>query len=271
MCWCKWNFSSVSVPTLKRLTFCWEARDENPESVSIDTPNLVYLEFTDTISDVYPKLNFDSLVEARICLRMSEDQIGKAQFLEEASFSDLQIHYAEGNEENEMVGNAIDFIVGICNVQILYLYADTLEVLTYCCEAVPVFNNLRELTIESNPKIGWDSLPGLLKNAPNLEILVFQGLVHKATDRCGDMCLCETYEEEEEDEDDEIPSCLLSSRVKVIKILKFGDYYGNMGKQSEQIKYFLETMPNLEQMILSYNAPTDEHVTEFSRQLERMV
>lgn len=105
---------------------------------------------------------------------------------------------------------------------------------------------------------------------------MFQGLIHKATDRCGDMCLCETYEEEEEEEDEEeeeeeIPSCLLSSPVKVIKIFKFGDFYGNMGKHSEQIKYFLETMPNLERMILCYNAPTDEHVTEFSRQLERIV
>lgn len=118
----------MSVTTLKRLTFCWEERGENPKSVSIDTPNLVYLKFTDTIADKYPKVNFDSLVEAHIDLRMSVDQMGLTHFKEEASFEDLQKHYSEGYGENDLVGNATDFIIGICNVKILYLSADTLQV-----------------------------------------------------------------------------------------------------------------------------------------------
>lgn len=94
---------------------------------------------------------------------------------------------------------------------------------------------------------------------------MFQGLVHKAMDGCGDMCLCKPGEEG-------VPSCLSSSPVKVLKILeigKNGDFYDDI--EIGQIKYFLETMPNLEQMILYYNTPFDEDVIEVSSQLERLV
>lgn len=135
ICWFIWDFASVSVTTLKRLTFCWDGeRDENPKSVSIDTPNLIYLKFTDIIADKYPKVNFDSLVEAHIDLRMSDEQMGLTHFKEEASFEDLQIHDSEGHGENDLVGNATDFIMGICNVKILYLSADTLQV---CISLLP--------------------------------------------------------------------------------------------------------------------------------------
>ncbi|ESQ44168.1 hypothetical protein EUTSA_v10005904mg [Eutrema salsugineum] len=280
--WFSLGFTSVSVTTLKRLTYSWELRDYNPESVSFDTPNLVYLEFTDTISEVYPKVNFESLVEARIYLRMSVDQAAATQFLQEASFSELQIYYSEGNQENKMVGNATDFIMGLRNVKILYLSADTLEVLTYCCEVIPLFNNLTQLTIESKPEVGWQSLPGLLKNSPNLETLVLQGLVHKVTDKCGEVCVCNGEEE------DAITTCLSSSPVKVLKIMKFGEIYDGkiekhlrhrllnnktqrkIEKQIEQVEYFLELMPNLEQVILYYGTSFEEYVTEVSTQLQRL-
>ncbi|CAH8256561.1 unnamed protein product [Arabidopsis lyrata] len=256
--WCLWEFVSVSSTTLKRLTFCGELmQDENPISVSFDTPNLVYLMFTDVIADEYSKVNFDSLVEAHINLQMSEDQ------MEEARFS---------NSEGNLVANATDFIVGICNVKILYLAAYTLEVLTYCCEAIPLFNNLTHLTIESNPEVAWDSLPGLLKNSPNLETLVFKGLVHQVTDKCGDMCLCKPWEEEEdeEEEEEEVPTCLPLCPVKVLKILDFGEIYDDeIEKKIDQVKHFLETMPYVEQLILHYNTPIDEDVIEVYQQLQR--
>ncbi|KFK41209.1 hypothetical protein AALP_AA2G099500 [Arabis alpina] len=135
-------------------------------------------------------------------------------------------------------------------------------VLTKCCDATPLFNNLTHLTIESNRKVGWESLPSLLKNSPNLETLVLHGLVHKATNRCGDVCLCRPYKEEEE-----IPTCLSSSPVKVLKIMKFGV---EIEKQIEQVKHFLETMPNLEQLILYYDTSFEEYVIEVSSQLQRL-
>lgn len=53
------------------------------------------------------------------------------------------------------------------------------QTINFSCEAIPVFNNLTHLTIESNPEVGWDSLPDLLKNCPNLETLVFQVNISK--------------------------------------------------------------------------------------------
>lgn len=52
--------------------------------------------------------------------------------------------------------------------------SELFQVLAFCCEATPVFNNLIQLTVESDEENGWDSLPGLLKNCPNLETLVFK-------------------------------------------------------------------------------------------------
>lgn len=72
---------SVSSRSLKRLTFRFEEQfDENHESVSFDTPNLVYLEYSDVIADKYPKVNLGSLVEASLDLRMTHEQIHKAKF-----------------------------------------------------------------------------------------------------------------------------------------------------------------------------------------------
>lgn len=62
----------------------------------------------------YPKVNFSSLVEAHIGLRLTEDQSGDANFSEDGHFSE-----GDDDEEKGMVGNATDFLMGICNVQIL--------------------------------------------------------------------------------------------------------------------------------------------------------
>ncbi|ESQ44165.1 hypothetical protein EUTSA_v10006442mg, partial [Eutrema salsugineum] len=251
--WEDWKFCSVLVKTLKRLTFFSEDTYENPKSVSFDTPNLEYLEYSDSTADKYPKVNFSSLVEAHIGIRLTEDQSGDANFSEDSYFS-------EGDEEKEMVGNATEFLMGICNVKILYLSAKALEVLTYCCKAMPVFNNLIQLTIESNSEIGWDSLPGLLKNCPSLETLVLKGLVHKLNKGCGDMCCCKRPKH---------PSCLSSSPVKVVKILMCEDYDEDM-MEMEQMKHFLKKMPCLEQLMVYYNTSYDPSVLELSKKLQKI-
>ncbi|KAF3494102.1 hypothetical protein DY000_02056613 [Brassica cretica] len=185
---------SVFHNTLKRLVVSRSRTfDENHESVSFSTPNLVYLEMTP-----------DQTVEAKY----SND---------------------DGSPPEEMVGNATNFLMGICNVKILYLSDGTLEVLTYCCKPIPEFNNLIHLTIKTDPDVAWESLPALLKNCPKLETLVFEGLHHKFAN-CWeeDRCLCNLWEED-------IPTCLSSSPVKVLKILKFGEIFGDEDIE-EQIK-----------------------------------
>ncbi|VVB06235.1 unnamed protein product [Arabis nemorensis] len=49
-----------------------------------------------------------------------------------------------------MVGNATDLIMGIRNVKTLYLSDNTLEVLAFCCEPMPVFDNLIQLTVKND-------------------------------------------------------------------------------------------------------------------------
>ncbi|XP_023639093.1 putative F-box protein At1g58310 [Capsella rubella] len=201
-------------------------------------------------------LNFNSLTGASLNLRMAHDQINKAKF----SDDDL-IKPDEG-----MVGNATDLIIGISNVKTLYLSDNTLEVLSFCCEPMPTFNNLIRLTIKTDRDVGWESLTALLKNSPNLKTLIFDGLLHRFGDKCKstDECLCSPWEEED------IPTCLSSSPVKVLKILKFGDIYEDedMDQMMEQVVYFLETMPNLKKLIIHYETSIDEDVEEVLTQFQ---
>ncbi|KAG2252300.1 hypothetical protein Bca52824_082436 [Brassica carinata] len=77
-------------------------------------------------------------------------------------------------------------------------------------------------------------------------------------------CLCKPWEEED------VPTCLSSSPVKVLEILKFGDICEDedMDKMMEQVEYFLETMPNLEQLIIHYETSIDEDVEEVLSQFQ---
>ncbi|CAA7016703.1 unnamed protein product [Microthlaspi erraticum] len=258
--WEYWKACSVNVKTLKRLTFSCEDEndDENPKSVSFNTPNLKYLEYSDTIAKKYPKVNFGSLVEAHISLRMTEDQIADATISDDGYFSEGD---DDDSEEKEMVGDATAFLMGLCNVRILYLSATTLEVLTYCCEPTPVFNNLNQLTVESNSETGWDSLPALLINCPNLETLIFEGLVHKDNGGCGNMCCCKRPKQS---------SCLLFSPVKVLKIVMDVNYDVEETMEVKQVKHFLKTMPCLEQLIVYYKTSYDPSVFELSKKLQKV-
>ena len=106
---------------------------------------------------------------------------------------------------------------------------------------MPVFHKLLTLSFESDKEKGWQVVPLLLNNSPNLETLVikvggtsfvlihrhthnsfdcccymnfaFQGLVHRVTDRCGDACVCVARKNKEEE-----VCCLSTCQVKVLKV-----------------------------------------------------
>ncbi|XP_019101693.1 PREDICTED: putative F-box/LRR-repeat protein At3g59230 isoform X2 [Camelina sativa] len=187
-------------------------------------------------------VSFDSLTGASLNLRMTHDQINRAKFSD-----DDFIKPDEG-----MVGNATDLIIGISNVKTLYLSDNTLEVM-------PVFNSLIHLTVETHNNVGWESLPTLLKKCPNLETLVFDGFHHKYTIKCGDVdgCLCKFS--------GEVPTCLSSSPVKALKVLRFGET--GIENQIELIKHFLETMPRLEKLTVHYDTSIDDDLIKVSSQL----
>lgn len=116
LAWISWDSCYVASKILKRLTLCCADYDESPKSVSFDTPNVVYLEYSDNIAHWYPKAKFDSLVKASIDIRMTNYQ------------KENMRHVSDDDEETEMVGNATMFLMGICNVKTLFLSYDTLEV-----------------------------------------------------------------------------------------------------------------------------------------------
>jgi len=67
-------------------------------------------------------------------------------------------------------------------------------------------------------------------------------------------------------------SCLSSSPVKCLKILKFGETNDDddMEIEMEQIKNFLEKMPNLEQLIIYYESSIDNDLVRVSSQLQEV-
>ncbi|KAL9812819.1 putative F-box/LRR-repeat protein [Arabidopsis thaliana] len=261
---------SVSIPTLKRLNF-FRSEDFYEGEFHL------YEDYDEeNINEGYKQVSFDSLVEANLRLRKTPDQ-----------------------DETDKV-NVTKLLMGIHNVKILYLSDDTLEVLSCCRERIPVFDNLLELTIKTTPYVGWKSLPPLLKSCPSLETLVFEGLHHKYTKRCGDKdgCLCK-YENHwgTKKKKKNVRTCLSSSLVKVLKILKFGETFedenedgldvdhddyddedavscdevgGVVEEQIEHVKHFLKTMPVLKQVILYYNTPKDEDVMKVFKKLEKL-
>ncbi|KAG7548846.1 F-box domain [Arabidopsis suecica] len=251
---------TVSAPTLKILKFSRfenfiKVKDFKPILLlSFDFPKLVYLEYLDTIADMYQQVSFDSLVEAKLGLCKNPKQIK--------------------DDKN----NVTKLFMGICNVKILHLTEDALRVLACCRETMPVFENLIQLTISTGLHVGWKSLPPLLQNSPNLQTLVFEGLHHKYKKRyerdCGHedrRCICKGQDNMRVKKD--IDACLSSSPVKIIKILNYGknsDVEEDVADQLKQVKQFLETMPELEQVILYYNTSNDEDVMKVCMKLQKL-
>ncbi|KAG7566505.1 F-box-like domain superfamily [Arabidopsis suecica] len=195
----------------------------SPSNVSFDTPNLLYLNYSDFVSENYPLVKLDSLVEARL----------------DVGSNTIQMH-ARDSEEYEVRWDATNLIMGIQNVQTLHLTSDTIEVIEDFCKTVPVFHNLNHLSIESDDERGWQALPLLLINCPNLQTLVFHGLHHRVTDGCGDACDCISSPSPPSS------SCLSSCPVKILKILDFGATCGEMSL----VEHFLKKLPRLEQVII---------------------
>ncbi|KAL1209163.1 F-box protein [Cardamine amara subsp. amara] len=212
------------------------------ERFSFDTPSLSFLDYSEFVAEDYALVNMENLVDARINLLVTEDQIKRAR----EPNNDL----VEDDEEEEDVvlrfGNVKKLMSGIRNVKKLFLSPTTLEVLSLSCEAMPVFNNLKFLAILSHVDLGWQAMPVLLKNCPHLETLALWGLVHYVTDKCGDACDCVSREDK--------GRSLISSPVKKLHIKAFR---GSI-RELRMIKHFLYSFPCLEEMEIhaEENGPT---------------
>ncbi|KAF8110709.1 hypothetical protein N665_0079s0025 [Sinapis alba] len=149
------------------------------DSVSIDTPSVVFFYYSDYVARDYTVVKVDNLVDARVYLSVTEDEINRVRAPHGGY--DAVLRFTN-------VGKLMN---GIRNVKYLDLEpADTDEVLSLCCESMQVFKNLKSLRIKSDKKRGWKAMSVLLRNCPHLEILVLEGHLHHETDKCGDACDC---------------------------------------------------------------------------------
>ncbi|CAH8269093.1 unnamed protein product [Arabidopsis lyrata] len=105
-----------------------------------------------TVTDGYPIVNFDSLVEAKLTLASRK-------------------HPQKGSPEN--------LIKGLRNVEILELSSfQTSETFYSFRKSIPVFKNLLHLSVTTDSRDCCRCLPLLLKNSPNLRTLLLKGPLH---------------------------------------------------------------------------------------------
>ncbi|CAH8330115.1 unnamed protein product [Eruca vesicaria subsp. sativa] len=168
----------------------------------------------------------------------------------------------DDDEGNVVVhfGNVVKLMNGIQNVQILSINADTLEVLSQCCNTLPVFNNLKFLGITSEEGRGWQAMPALLKNCPRLETIILEGLSHYVTDKCGDACPCISRE----DKGRSLRSCPVNR-------MEIQGFRATM-KEMTMIKHFLDYFPNLKRLdvVIEDNEPTQLRNPELSKCITEM-
>ncbi|KAG7566704.1 Leucine-rich repeat 2, partial [Arabidopsis suecica] len=244
--WERWKWSrTVSSPTLQRLSIRrkewylyeddsgYESFDPrgiayNIESISLDTPGLTYLDYSDYVPKEYLIVNLNSLVEAKLNLSVEEDGL-----------------WNNGHADNF---NPMNLINGVKNVEIMDLTADTMEMFSVFGEAIPVFENLFHVSL-SLSNYCWFALPLLLKKSPHLKTLVLEHSLHYAslTDReeWGLVCQCVSKY-----------SFLLTCHVEVLKI---NEYWGTL-EELEQIKHFLEKLSCLKLVKIRAQVKVDKQV-----------
>ncbi|KAG7555384.1 F-box domain [Arabidopsis suecica] len=228
--WEHWKGSRfVSSPTLKRVTIRrkeWEPEAWTEfESVSFDTPSLTYFEYKDVIPYGYPIVNLNSIVEARLTLPR-------------------EVEYDWVNRS----ADPSNLIKGLKNVEILSIKVlHTMQLVFFNFrEAIPVFENLFHLSVDSEPEFCWDPLQILLKKSPNLKTLTIEGTLHYNLYSKLDLeavCTCLLGY-----------SFLLSCPIKVLKITKF---VGDIG-EIVQVKHVLGKLPCLELLEVDVQARRDD-------------
>ncbi|KAL9281795.1 putative F-box protein [Arabidopsis thaliana] len=126
---------------IKKLTVCYNNDVQAPRILSIYTPNLVYLDYSDYLTCLYNSENhFNDLLEAR-----------------------LDLAFARAGRWGDEHDTCLKIMNSITNVQILHLSCFTVE-------------NLATLHFEGSEKEYWQLLCNMIEKSPKLETLVLEGL-----------------------------------------------------------------------------------------------
>ncbi|KAL0878156.1 hypothetical protein Bca101_027862 [Brassica carinata] len=241
----------VMSESVKRLVVFTHLPDsqEHHEATLFSVPSLVYLDYSTFVFENHECDALDLLVEARLNLKLWEESTTHYDYSDDDDDDDDDDHYYYIIDEPKMpiFGDVTKLVAGITNITTLYLSADSLETFHFCCKSMPVFNNLLNLSIESDKKKGWQVMPALLKSCPRLHTLVIKGLVHRVTNKCGDACACTPVKHKEEEEK---VCCLLTCQVKVLEI---SDYRAS-SQEVKQMRHFLGKLKSVESVKVSVDA-----------------
>nr|VDD57788.1 unnamed protein product [Brassica oleracea] len=203
----------------------------------------------------------DNLVEAQVHLLVTEDEINRVRAPHDDEFFGLD----EGLDDPILlfpnVGKLMNGIRNFakCMFDFLCVTMSCFQVLSLCCESMPVFNNLKSfLRIKSDKKRGWQAMPVLLRSCPRLETL---GLLHHEKDKCGDACDCIIRE----DKGLSLASCPAT-------MLEIQGFLGTM-KDMALIKHFLDNFQCLKEMeiFVEEDEPTELRVPEVAMLIPQMI
>nr|ABE65699.1 syntaxin-like family protein [Arabidopsis thaliana] len=214
----------------------------------------------------------DSLVEARLSLKIwdyydynydyeYDDESGD-YYSDDDEGRSYCYSYVDDERKEPIFGDVTNLLAGVTNITTLHLSPDSLEAFYFCCKSMPVFNKLLNLFIESNKDKGWQGMPLLLKSCPILHTLVFKGLVHRVTNKCGDACACIPKKEKRENEKknrkivEKKLSCLWTCQVKVLEISKYDGSF----QELKQMGHLLGKLGCLESVKVGVHADNN---TEF--------
>ncbi|KAG2335183.1 hypothetical protein Bca52824_006363 [Brassica carinata] len=248
----------VRSASIKRLVVFLNFPDAKDDHVVTycGAPNLVYLDYSSYVFENYQFVDLDTLVEARISIRLCESTI-------RFDYSNDDDYYYDDGKP--IFGDVTNLVGGITNITTLHLSPDSLEAFHFCCESMPVFKNLLNLSIKSQKEKGWQVMPILLKSCPNLHTLAIKGLVHRVTNKCGDACACNPKKNHKHKKTkivkEEKLCCLETCQVKVLKI---SDYGGSF-QELKQMKHFMGKLKCLETVKVGFN--TNDNIEVFQANL----
>ncbi|CAN6920418.1 unnamed protein product [Brassica oleracea] len=214
-------------------------------SFRFQAPSLVYLDYSSFVFRKYDVGDLDSLVEARLSLKLWRST--SHYDYDDDYYYDYNGSLCDDDDPSPPIfGDVTCLVAAIRNITTLHFSPDSLEVFHFCCKSMPIFNNLLNLSIESNNQNGWQVMPLLLKSCPNLQTLVFKGLVHKVTNRCGDACACNpqnpSLKNSKKMKKKKKICCLQTCPVKVLEISDYGGCF----QEVEQMRHFLGNLKCLE-------------------------
>ncbi|EOA25571.1 hypothetical protein CARUB_v10018915mg, partial [Capsella rubella] len=165
----------------------------------------------------------------------------------------------------DIISDIINLIKGLSNVKTMNLSCtDTTGAFYFSREALPEFKNLHCLSIATERKVCWGTLPHLLNKSPNLKTLIIEGPVHynyhMGDGYESDEVNYDDDEESESDDDESICECLSdysfleSCQVKVLEITE----YRGTRRELEHMKHILEKLASLELVKICSNETDDE-------------